>query len=111
MDGEILDGVWYVHLRRARSESDVMDSVREFMNGLTPAGRERLPTPRLEVTSPDDIPRLSAFLARAYEALAPESADRMIYMRTIAFLCYATDRLSQVPEAMPVTWGVWNTAP
>ena len=104
MDGEILDGMWYVHLRRARSQDDVVASVREFLDALTAQEVARLPMRCLEVSAADDIPRLSSFLARSYEALAPESQDRPIFMRTIALLCYATDRLSQVPATSPETW-------
>ena len=95
MDGEILDGIWYVHLRRARCAADVVASVREFLDALTAHEAARLREPR--VLQPEDIPRLSTSLAHTYEALPADSADRLVYIRTIALLCYASDRLSQVP--------------
>jgi hypothetical protein len=104
MDGEILDGTWYVHLRHARCEEDIVASVREFLDALTPSEVARLPIRCLEVSTSGDIPRLSSFLARNYEMLPAQSTDRPIYMRTIALLCYATDRLSQVPAVAPQAW-------
>ena len=104
MDGEILDGTWYVHLRHAACEEDIVSSVREFLDSLSVHEVARLPIRCLEVTAADDIPRLSLFLARTYETLAIESADRPIYMRTVALLCYASDRLTQVPHQAPQPW-------
>jgi hypothetical protein len=98
MDGEILDGAWYVHLRRARCEEDVVAAVREFLATLS-AQEVACLRRRLEVGDGDDIGRLSYSLATAYESLAPDAPERPVYIRTIALLCYATDRLSQVPEA------------
>jgi len=97
MDGEMLDGIWYVHLRSARSQDDVLASVREFLGALTPQERAKLGSP-CEVHSARDIPRLSSLIARTYETLASDCVDRAVFLRAIAFLCYATDRLWQVPQ-------------
>ena len=99
MDGEILDGRWYVNLRKARSDREVLACVREFVDSLTPREISRLPMLTLEITHIEDIPALSARLAATYECIPAASPDRPIFMRTIALLCYATDRLSQVPLA------------
>ena len=107
LDGEILDGGWYVHLRRARCDDEIVDSVREFLASLTTQEVARLPIRSLEITTPSDIPRLSSLLARSFEALSPASPDREIYIRTIAMLCYATDRLSQLPETAVSVHGVF----
>ena len=106
MDGEILDAGWYVHLRRARCDDEIVDSVQEFLASLTPQEVARLPG-RLLIVTPDDIPRLSSSLARSFEALPPASPDREIYIRTIAMLCYATDRLSQLPGTTVSVHGVF----
>jgi hypothetical protein len=99
MDGEILDGRWYIHLRAARSDQDVLVCVREFLDSLSPREASRLSTPAPEVDRVEQIPMLSVRLAAAYESLSDPSPDRPLFMRAIALLCYATDRLSQVPAA------------
>ena len=104
LDGEILDGAWYVHLRRARCEGDIIASVREFLGSLSANELSRLPIRCLEVNSADDIQRLSNMLAGAHEAMAPQAQERVIYLRTVSLLCYATDRLSQVPVQAIETW-------
>jgi hypothetical protein len=101
MDGEILDGAWYVHLRRARCEEDVVAAVREFLATLT-AQEVACLRRRLEISHGDEIGHLSSTLASAYEALAPDASERITYIRTIALLCYATDRLSQLPRSSRV---------
>ena len=98
MDDEVLDGRWYVHLRHSRSDEEIVSAVREFVASLVPGDIARLPIRCLDVTTGADIPRLSILLAQAFETLPPDSTDRAIYIRAIAMLCYATDRLSQVPE-------------
>jgi len=99
MDGEILDATWYVHLRKARSDHEVLACVREFLDALSPREISRLPMLTLDIVRPEEIPLLSSRLATAYEQIPDGSGDRPIFMRTIALLCYATDRLSQVPVA------------